>query len=211
MSLLLALAPPCTAPAPLSCVPHGDAVRISLLSSGPSAVIPSSTFSDPSKSSALPLLHPSLASSLSSGPSLSRRSPHSPSLLTWYWYWPRITGSVSSVFLPYAVVVFFLPFMPRCAAVLLLPWSTLPLWLFSPLSLAGPCGRLPRPLRPFPRPRPPILPVGKNILAIVRAGLLCTGWWREGGSAPRGKIPSRPLAVMGDGISRPLFLHLPQQ
>ena len=34
-------------------------------------------------------------------------------------------------------------------------------------------------------------------------------WSTAGGSALRGKFPSRPLAVVGDGISRPPFLHQP--
>ena len=36
-------------------------------------------------------------------------------------------------------------------------------------------------------------------------------WPTAGRSAPRGKCPNRPIAMVGDGISRPLFLHLPQQ
>ena len=32
-----------------------------------------------------------------------------------------------------------------------------------------------------------------------------------GGSAPRGKYPRSPRAVVRDGINRPLLWHLPQQ
>ena len=32
----------------------------------------------------------------------------------------------------------------------------------------------------------------------------------EGGSVPRGECPKRPHVAVGDGISRPLFLHFPQ-
>ena len=40
---------------------------------------------------------------------------------------------------------------------------------------------------------------------VVARGLLA------GGSAPRGKITSRPCVVLGDVICHPLFLHLPQK
>ena len=72
------------------------------------------------------------------------------------------------------------PSPPRHADVLLLPHSILPLRLFYPLPPAGPCGRSPRPSRPFPQLRPLILPVGTNMLAIRREGLLRLGWWRAG-------------------------------
>ena len=32
-----------------------------------------------------------------------------------------------------------------------------------------------------------------------------------GGSVPHRKIPNRPLNIVGEGISRPQFLHWPQQ
>ena len=48
--------------------------------------------------------------------------------------------------------------LPRRAAVLLLPRSILLLCIFSPFLILGPCSHSPRPLRPFPWPRPPILP-----------------------------------------------------
>ena len=46
------------------------------------------------------------------------------------------------------------------------------------------------------------------MLEIGRAGFWRAGWWQAG---PRGKSPSRPLAVVGDSISLPRFLHRPQQ
>ena len=36
-------------------------------------------------------------------------------------------------------------------------------------------------------------------------------WQTAGRSAPHRKCPISPFAVSGDGISRPLFLHLNQQ
>ena len=57
---------------------------------------------------------------------------------------------------------------------------------------SGSCGRSPRPVRPFPRPRPPILPVRTNMLAMGRAGLRHAGRWqadpRRTGSALGGPL-----------------------
>ena len=36
-------------------------------------------------------------------------------------------------------------------------------------------------------------------------------WSAAGGSLSRGNFPNRPLTIVGYGISRPLFLHRPQQ
>ena len=47
--------------------------------------------------------------------------------------------------------------------------------------------------------------VGDRTGRVVAHGSLA------GGSAPRRKIPCRPHLVVGDGISRPLLQHLPQQ
>ena len=61
--------------------------------------------------------------------------------------------------------------LSRRAAALFRPQSSLLLRRFSPLTTSGPCGHLPLPARPFPRPRPPISPVENNMLAIRQAGL----------------------------------------
>ena len=71
-------------------------------------------------------------------------------------------------------------YLPLRAAFLLLPHSSLPLRLVPPLPPSGPCGRSPCPSRPFPRPWPPISPIGMKILAIGRMGYLRAGWWRAG-------------------------------
>ena len=47
----------------------------------------------------------------------------------------------------------------------------------------GSCSRSPRPMRPFPRPRPPISHVGTKMSAIGRAGLRHTGRWRAAAGA----------------------------
>ena len=136
---------------------------------------------------------------------LSRRSLTSRRLLTCSW--PRLPSSFYTVVLLLAVVV--LPPVYACRrGHPVFPRSSLPLRRFSPLPPFGPCSRSPRPTRPFPRPQPPISPVGTKMSTIRQAGLLRTGWWQAG---PRGKSPSRPLAVVGDSISLPRFLHRPQQ
>ena len=201
-----ALAPPCSPPAPLSCVPHGNVVSVFPLPSGSPAVIPSSSVSDSSKSPSLPPLHPLLALLLSPRPSLSWRSPLSPSLLTWY-SWPGLPRSVSAVFLPRAVV-FLLPASAsprgRPAAY---PFHPTSLALLSPSS-RGPLWPLAPPLAPLPpAPAANIVrrdeDVGDQTGGVVELRLVAVM------SAHRGKIPSRPHAVVEDGISRPLFLHLP--
>ena len=73
----------------------------------------------------------------------------------------------------------------------------------------GPCGRSPLPLRSCPQPRPSILVVRRKIFGNQTGGVVTSGLFM-GGSAPRGKTPSRPHLVIGDCISRPLLWHLPQ-
>ena len=84
------------------------------------------------------------------------------------------------------------------------------------------------PLRPLPPP--PLWPCGRLLPphALLppapdaeiarryedfgnRTGGVVTRWLLTGGSVPRGKFPRSPRAVVGYGISRPLFRHLPQQ
>ena len=100
--------------------------------------------------------------------------------------------------------------LPPRAAVSKRPRSVFPLLLFYPLR---PCGPL-RPLDPSLTLLPPALAVDiartdkdvgnqtGGVVALISVA---------GGSARRGKIPSRPRAIVGDGISRPLLLHLPHQ
>ena len=69
-----------------------------------------------------------------------------------------------------------------------------------------------RPLAPPCAPLPPAL--AANIACRDEdvgnwTGRVVALWLVAGGSAPRGKSPRRPLAVVGDGISRPWFFHRP--
>ena len=66
--------------------------------------------------------------------------------------------------------------------------SVLPTLFLPPPPPAGLCDHSPRPLRSFPRPRPPISPVRTKMSAIGRAGLLRVGWWRAD-PRPVGKSP----------------------
>ena len=200
MSLPPAPAPPCSPPAPLSCVPHGNAVSVSPISSRSPVVIPSSSVSSSESPLLLPL-HPLLASSLSPWPS-TQRPPLSSSLLTCD-LWPHLPRSVSAVILPHAVV--FLQTVsasPRghpAASPFLPPFLAFPPFLQA-VAAACPAPRAPS------RTWPSILPAGTKMLEIRRAGLVRLGWWRV--DPPCSKIHSRPHVV---GISHPLFLHLPQQ
>ena len=98
--------------------------------------------------------------------------------------------------------------------------SLLPLSLFHPLLLSIPTPPLPtslvalRPLALADAPLPPapaanIAPrdedVGYQTGGVVARRSLA------GGSSPLGKWPRRPSVFVGDGKSRPRFLHLPQQ
>ena len=203
-----ALSPPCSPPAPLSCVPYGDAVSVFPLPSSSPAVIPSSSVSDSSEPPSLPPLHPSLALLLSPRPPLLWRSPLSPSLLTWD-FWPVLPRSVSAVLL-HRVVVFLLPVSasPRGRPAASLFHPTSPAFL-SPSS-RGPLQPLAQPLAPLP-PAPAANITRRDKYVGDQTDEVVALRSVAGGSAPRGKIPSRPRAVGGNGISRPLFLHLPYQ
>ena len=203
MLLPPALSLPCSPSAPLSCVPHGNAVSFPLRPPRGHPVLISLLRRIP----LAPAAHPLLVSSLSPWPSL-RRSPLSPSLLT-FDFFPRQPSSVSSVVLPCAV--FFLhPFSAsprgRPAASPFLP----PSQALLPPSSGGPLQPLAPPLALLP-PAPAADIAHKYKDVGDQTGGVVARWSVVGGSAPRGKIPSRPRAVVGDGISRPLFLHLPQQ
>ena len=205
MLLPPALVPTCGPPALISCVPHGDAVSVSSLPFGSPAVILSySIFSaEPPRSCCS---DPSIASSLS--PWLSpRRSYLSPSMFTCE-SWTRRPCCIYAVVLPHALILRHVsaslrvcpdasPFLPSSPDLL-------------PLSSCGPL----RPLAPSLALRPPALAadiarrdedIGNQ---TGRVGALRSV---VGGSAPRRKSPSRTCVVVGNSISRPLFLHLPHQ
>ena len=70
------------------------------------------------------------------------------------------------------------------------------------------------PPAPPPAPPPPAQAVNiaheeKYFGARTGGGEIC--WENASGSAPRRKCPSRPLAVVGNGMKLPLFLHCRQQ
>ena len=88
--------------------------------------------------------------------------------------------------------------------------STLPLRLFSLLPPSGPCSHSPRPSPLFPSP--PAADIAHRDKDVIDwTGGVVSHWSVAGGSAPRGKSPSRPRTVVGDSMSHPSFLHLPQQ
>ena len=171
-------------------------------------VISSSSVSDPANSSALLPLYPLLTLLLSSWSSpLLQRPPPPPLLLTCLW--PCLPSSFSTVVLLLAVVV--LPPVsasPRDQPVssLFLPPS---LMILSPSSL-GPLLSLTLPHAPFYQALAFDIAHREEDVGDWTGGVVAR-WLVAGRSAPRGKCPSRPFTVVGDGISRPLFLHLPQQ
>ena len=101
--------------------------------------------------------------------------------------------------------------LSHCADFPMRPRSVLPPLFFSPLllrALAAARPALPLALLPL-APAANIARkgeyVGNRTVGVVAHGSVAVG------SAPCGKIPSGPRVVVGDRISRPLFLHLPQQ
>ena len=211
MFYLTAIASPGSSPAPLSCFPHAVAVRISLSHPGPPAVVASSSVADPSD---LGPLHSELLSLISSWPAPLAQYPPSFSVAA------------------YLIVALFLaPSSARLFCRRLPPCSRCPR-LHPRLSARQPCsipvpppfsGAPPPPLpslgllRPLAPPRgapSPGLTINisrKDKYVSNQTGGVVAHWSVAGGSAPRGKIPSRPLSVVGDGMSRPRFLHRPQQ
>ena len=189
--------------------------------SGPSAVIfcvvPNSpappavsVSSYESKSSVSSLLHLALSSALSSvsDPPMWHFPPVPPS---------RVPPCGSSVFLCLLLasfaVVSVASSVPLVASALprfspspslVLPPASLPP---PPLSLRLLC--LPAPTRAPPSPAVNIACKDKDIGDQTGGGE--ARWLNVGGSAPRRKCPSSLLAVVGNGISRPLFLRHPQQ
>ena len=193
----LACASPCSAPTPISCVPHGVAVRVSLPPSAP----PRSSLTPPS---AIP---PNTLCSSRSTPRSQRRSPPGRTPLRGALPHRRhcspVLVCVPVSRAPSSPLLFSLqpssssPFTPLCAATLFRSHSFLLLRRFSTLPLQA-------------------LAAAANITRRDEdAGNLTGGvvacWSVAGGSAPCRKCPSRPLFVVRDGISRPQFLHCPQQ
>ena len=87
----------------------------------------------------------------------------------------------------------------------------------SPVGVSPFLFRPPNPLGPLAPPLALLSPAPAANIAhkdedvVNRMGRLLARGSLSGRSAPCGKIPSRPHVVVGDGINRPLFLHLPQQ
>ena len=84
----------------------------------------------------------------------------------------------------------------------------------APLPPPPPSRGLLRPPAPPLAPPPPVLSTHiarKDEDVGNRTGGVETCWSDAGGSTPHGKCPNSPLVVVGDSISRPLFLHRPQQ
>ena len=71
------------------------------------------------------------------------------------------------------------------------------------------------PLRPLAPPRAPLLPAPASNISCRdkdvsdRKGGVVARCLVAGGSMPRRKCVSRPLAVVGDGMNRPRLLHWP--
>ena len=198
-----ALAPPCNPPTPLSCVPHGDAGSVFLLPSGSPEVIPSSSVSDASE--------PPIASD---GPPVARvvALPKAIPL-----------AALSPVSVAAYLVLFLAPSPALCLRHCPPPHGCIPpprLFLAVQPSC---CVPVPSSLSGSPPPQSsprPLRPLAPALAANIARSDEDVGDWTggvvalrsvAGRSAPRGKSPSRPRAVVGDGISRPLLLHLPQQ
>ena len=207
MSAPPAIASPKCLSAPLSRVPPSGAVRGLPSHPTPSAVITSSSVSNPNVSA--PLLLELLSALSPSAPPLARYSSPAQTLLTW---WPcsrlPLALDVVAVVAAVAVVLISAP-----GSLLVLP----SLFLFLPDALAPPPPPSLRLLWPLALPRAPLLlaPAADIARKDEYVGDWTCGvearWLVASGSASHRKLPSRPLSVVGDGIIRPRFLHLPQQ
>ena len=98
---------------------------------------------------------------------------------------------------------------PSCCALPLPPSLILPPCFSTPTPLS--LGLLFLPAPPCaPPPSSPAADIAcKEKYVDNRTGRGETRWLVAGGSAPCGKCPNSPLGVVGDAISRPLFLHRP--
>ena len=193
---------------------NSPAVIVSVIptSSAPPAVLASYSSSNSSDSSVFFPLYLALSDALSSVP------------LPPKWYFPPaplscvFTGGSSVILLLHPATV------AEVSIASVLHRSAPSVMRFVPLlSLYLPPVHLPPPptslgiLRP---PAPPLAPpplaqatnISRNNKYVGdRTGTGEARWSTAGGSAPRGKYRSRPLAVVGGGISRPLFLDCQQQ
>ena len=140
----------------------------------------------------LPLLPPALASPPSPLASISC-VPHGNAVSG---AWPHSSSSVSA-----SDVASLPPLYPSLSA--------------SPPSPPLPTSPGPlRPLAPHHALQPPALAADiarRDENVGDQTGGVVAHWSLLGGSAHHGKCPRSPCALVGDGISRPLFLHLPQQ
>ena len=137
--------------------------------------------------------------------------PLLPSLLTLSWgrIWPCPLCACSAILLFLAAVALISVSVSPCGC----PVPS----LFLPPSLALLPPSSPGPLWTLAPPRAPLPPaLATNITrkdkdVRYRTGGVVALWSVVGGSVPRRKSHSRPLAVLGGGISRPQFLQRPQQ
>ena len=121
---------------------------------------------------------------------------------------PSLPLSVDDVIDVASVVPLAAPVVPRSA---LLPFLDLPPAPQPPTPLS--LGLLCPPALPL-APPPPALNANinhryKDVVNQTSRGEV--SWSTTGEYAPHGKFPSSPLAMVGYGINRPLFLHQPQQ
>ena len=203
-----ALASPCITPAPISCVPHGVAVRVSLPLSAPPCghrflvrlqsrqirralaapplaravalllAVPSLAALSPIAVAAHLFVAPSSALLLRLRPPPRGRRPNPRPRLS---TWPPC----------------FVPVLPSFS-------GASPPFLHQALAAARPA-----PCAPSPGPAANIALRDEDV--GNRMGGVVSHWLMAGGSAPRRKCPISPLTIVGGGISRPWFLHRPQQ
>ena len=169
-------------------------------------------YSSDAESSVSPPPHSALSSAVSSVPLLPVRyfPPDTLSLLC------AGRSFVVCGILPPSVAVPSVPYVISRSAPSMLRVVTRPSLFLLPALLPPPL--LSRGLLRLPAPylAPPPLAPAANIACKDKdvgnwTGRSETIWSAAGGSALRGKSPNSPLAVVGDGISHPWFLHQPQQ
>ena len=144
-----------------------------------------------------------IATTLARGGAVGARSPPSLSLLTCFC--PRLMHYLSDVLLPSAFVI-LLPVSASLRGQLVVsPILPLSPALLPPSSL-GPLRRLALPHAPRPLSLAAAITRREKYVGDQTGGVVAR-WSVADISAPRGKIPSRSLAVVGDGISRLRFLQ----
>ena len=207
VSPLLDAAPPCAPSVSFSADPPAVAVSCCLFTLDPITVALSSSNADYSVCSP-----PHLA--------LSSALPSMLLPLTRY-FSPVLTvllfSGGSSDRLRHPAAVFILPsaYLVSCPSSSVIRGVPHPflLWSPTPLPPPRPCRGLLRQPAPLlaPPPPPPAVTIArkdKDVGNWTGGDEAC--WLAAGGSALCGKIPSRPLAVVADGISCPRFLYWPQ-